>query len=251
TSLKQQVVIIATLLYGYWFAMTLIPLTGTLNGVPGTYLGYHLLDSPSETLAAHLDRAILGVNHIWSGSLTYDPEGPFSTIPAVGTAMLGVIAGRWISQPRPLIERIAGLFAVGCLAMVIGMIWHWSFPINKNLWTSSYVVFTAGMACVTIATIMWIVEEMDVRWWIKPFVIYGVNPIVAFVGSGVLARIIYTLWKVDYNGTPTPMESVIYQSVFAPLMEPKNASLAMAGFTVVFWFAILAVLYRRKIFLKV
>ncbi|MEO7367017.1 MAG: DUF5009 domain-containing protein, partial [Gemmatimonadaceae bacterium] len=251
TSLKQQVVIIATLLYGYWFAMTLIPLTGTFNGVPGTYLGYKLLGTPSETLAAHLDRAILGVNHIWSGSLTYDPEGPFSTIPAIGTAMLGVIAGRWISQSRPLIERIAGLFAAGCLAMVIGMMWHWSFPINKNLWTSSYVVFTAGMACVSIATIMWIVEEMDVRWWTKPFVIYGMNPIVAFVGSGVLARIIYTLWKVDYNGKPTPMESVIYQSVFAPLMDPKNASLAMAVFTVVFWFAILAVLYRRKIFLKV
>ncbi|MEO5904385.1 MAG: DUF5009 domain-containing protein, partial [Gemmatimonadaceae bacterium] len=139
TSLKQQVVILATLLYGYWFAMTLIPLTGTLNGVPGTYLGYHLLNAPSETLAAHLDRAILGVNHIWSGSLTYDPEGPFSTIPAIGTAMLGVIAGRWISQPRPLIDRIAGLFAAGCLAMVLGLMWNWSFPINKNLWTSSYV----------------------------------------------------------------------------------------------------------------
>ncbi len=251
TSLKQQVVIIATLLYGYWFAMTLIPLNGTLNGVPGTYLGDQLLGAPSETLAAHLDRAILGVNHIWSGSLTYDPEGPFSTIPAIGTAMLGVIAGRWISQPRPLIERIAGLFAVGCLAMVVGMMWNWSFPINKSLWTSSYVVFTAGMACVSIATIMWIVEEMDVRWWIKPFVIYGMNPIVAFVGSGVLARIIYTLWKVDYKGTSTPMESVIYQSVFAPLMEPKNASLAMAFVTVLFWFTILAVLYRRKLFLKV
>jgi len=251
TSLKQQVVILAAILYGYWFAITLIPLTGSLNGVPGTYLGYHLLDTPAETLAAHLDRAILGVNHIWSGSLTYDPEGPFSTIPAIGTAMLGVIAGRWISQPRPLVERIAGLFAVGCLAMVMGLMWNWSFPINKNLWTSSYVVFTAGMACATLATIMWIVEEMDVRWWTKPFVIYGVNPIVAFVGSGVLARIIYTLWKVPYNGTDTPMESVIYEAVFAPLMESKNASLAMACFTVLFWFAILAVLYRRKIFLKI
>ena len=251
TNLKQQVVILATLLYGYWFAMTLIPLNGNLNGVPGTYLGYHLLGTPSETLAAHLDRAILGVNHIWSGSLTFDPEGPFSTIPAIGTAMLGVIAGRWISQPRPLIERIAGLFAAGCLAMVVGLMWNWSFPINKNLWTSSYVIFTAGMACASLATIMWIVEEMDVKWWIKPFVIYGVNPIVAFVGSGVLARIIYTLWQVDYNGKPTPMESVIYQSVFAPFMEPKNASLAMAFVTVLFWFAILAVLYRRKIFLKV
>ena len=135
--------------------------------------------------------------------------------------------------------------------MVVGMMWNWSFPINKNLWTSSYVVFTAGMACVTLATIMWLIEEHHISWWTKPFVIYGMNPIVAFVGSGVLARFIYTLWKVQYNGQPTSMEAVIYKSVFEPFLEPKNASLAMAFVTVLFWFGILLVLYRRKIFLKV
>ncbi len=251
TTLKQQVVIVAALLYGYWFAMTLIPISGTFNGVPGTYIGAVLLNTPSETLAAHLDRAILGLNHIWSGSITYDPEGPFSTIPAIGTSMLGIFAGRWILQRRPLIERIAGLFAVGSLAMVVGLMWNWVFPINKNLWTSSYVVFTAGMACVTLATIMWIVDLNNIKRWTRPFVIYGMNPIVAFVGSGVVARCIYTLWKVDYNGKPTPMETVIYNDVFAPWLEPRNASLAMAIVTVLFWFAVLAVMYRRKIFLKV
>jgi len=251
TTLKQQVVIVAALLYGYWFAMTLIPVNGTFMGVPGRYIGSVLLNTPSETLAAHLDRAILGLNHIWAGSVTYDPEGPFSTIPAIGTAMLGIFAGKWIGQRRPLIERIAGLFAIGSIGMVVGMMWNWAFPINKNLWTSSYVVFTAGMACVTLATVMWIIEVHNIRWWTKPFVIYGVNPIVAFVGSGVLARCIYTLWKVDYSGKPTPMETVIYNNVFAPWLEPKNASLAMAIVTVLFWFAVLAVLYRRRIFLKV
>ena len=244
TTLKQQVVIVAALLYGYWFAMTLIP-------IPGKDIGALLLGTPAETLAAYVDRAILGTNHIWSGSVTYDPEGILSTIPAIGTAILGVMAGRWIRQPRSLIERIAGLFAAGCLAMVVGLMWHWSFPINKNLWTSSYVLFTAGMGCVTLATIMWLIEEHNIRWWTKPFVIYGVNPIVAFVGSGVGARIFYTLWKVDYKGEPTSMEAVVYRSVFEPFMEPKNASLAMAFATVVFWFLVLAILYRRKIFLKV
>ena len=244
TTLKQQVVIVAALLYGYWFAMTLIP-------IPGKSLGALMLDNPSETLAAHLDRAILGLNHIWSGSVTYDPEGPFSTIPAIGTAMLGIFAGKWIGRPRPLIERIAGLFAIGCIGMVVGMMWNWAFPINKNLWTSSYVIFTAGMACVTLATIMWIVDWLNIKGWTKPFVIYGMNPIVAFVGSGVLARCIYTLWKVNYEGKPTPMETVIYKTVFEPWFEPKNASLAMAIVTVLFWFGILAWMYRRKIFLKV
>jgi len=244
TSLKQQVIIVAALLYGYWFAMTLIP-------VPGKDFGALLLSKPGDTLQAWVDRAILGTNHIWGGSVTYDPEGILSTFPAIGTAMLGVMAGRWIAQPRPLIERIAGLFAVGCIAMVAGLMWNWSFPINKNLWTSSYVVFTAGMACATLATILWLVEHQNVRWWTKPFVIYGVNPIVAFVGSGVLARIVYTLWKVPYAGQPTAVETVIFKEVFAPLADPKTASLAMAFTTVLFWLAILTFLYRRKIFLKV
>ncbi len=245
TTLKQQVILVALLLYGYWFAMTLIPIPG--KGV----IGALMLNNPSETLAAHVDRAILTPNHIWSGSVTYDPEGILSTIPAIATAILGVMTGRWIAQPKPLIERIAGLFAAGCLAIVVGLMWNWSFPINKNLWTSSYVVFTAGVACVSLATIMWLIDEHGIRWWTRPFVIYGMNPIVAFVGSGVLARIIYTLWKVNYNGEPTAMETVIYKSVFEPFMEPKNASLAMAFATVVFWFAILAVLDKKKIYLKV
>jgi predicted acyltransferase len=244
TTLKQQIIILAVLLYGYWFAMTLIP-------VPGKTIGALLLGKPSDTLAAYLDRLILTPNHIWSGSVTFDPEGPFSTIPAIGTAMLGVMTGRWLTQPKPLIKRIAGLFAAGCLAMVVGLMWNWSFAINKNLWTSSYVIFTAGMACATLATIMWLTDEHGIRWWTKPWVIYGTNPIVAFVGSGVLARIIYTLWKVPYEGKPTPVETVIYKSMFEPFMEPKNASLAMAFLTVLFWFGILTILYRKKIFLKV
>ena len=192
TTLKQQVIIIATLLFGYWFAMTLIP-------VPGEHeIGAVLLNTHDRNLAAWLDRAILGTNHTWSGSVTFDPEGPMSTIPAIATAMLGVIAGRWIVQKeKPLLERISGMFAVGAIGMMVGLMWNWAFPINKNLWTSSYVIFTAGMACVSIATIMWIVDYCNVKWWTKPFVIYGVNPIVAFVGSGVLARLIYTLWHVE------------------------------------------------------
>ncbi len=245
TSLEQQVVLVAVLLYGYWFAMTLIP-------IPGKDIGALLLSVPSETVAAYVDRAILGTKHIWSGSVTYDPEGILSTFPAVGTAILGVMAGRWIGQPKPLVERIAGMAAVGCLAMVAGLMWNWSFPINKNIWTSSYVVFTAGMACASIATIMWIIEHNNVKWWTKPFVIYGVNPIVAFVGSGVLARIIYTLWKVDYDGTPTSVQAVMYRELFAPMFEdPRTASFAMAFATVLFWYGILAILYRKKIFLKV
>jgi len=246
TNLRQKVIIIASLLYGYWFAMTLIP-------VPGEHeIGALLLHTHDRNLAAYLDRLILGTNHTWTGSVTFDPEGPMSTIPAIATSMLGVIAGTWIARKdKPLLDRISGLFAAGSLAMVVGLMWNWSFPINKNLWTSSYVMFTAGMAAVTLATIMWIVDNYNVKWWTKPFVVYGVNPIVAFVGSGVMARLIYTLWHVTYQGKSVAMQDAIYQSVFLPWLPPRVASLGFAIAYVLLWYGILLVLYRRKIILKV
>ena len=246
TTLKQQVIIIAALLFGYWWAMTLIPVPGENE------IGALLLHTKDRNLAAWLDRAILGANHIWTGSVTFDPEGPFSTIPAIATAMLGSIAGRWIAlRDKPLLERIAGLFAAGALGMVLGLMWNWSFPINKNLWTSSYVIFTAGMACVSIATIMWIVDHYGVKWWTKPFVVFGVNPIVAFVGSGVLARLIYTLWHVNYNGASVSIQNAIYQIAFASWLPPRVASLGFALMFVLLWYGILLVLYKRNIILKV
>ena len=246
TTLRQQIVIIATLLFGYWLVMTLIPVPGE-----GT-IGALLLDTKDRNLAAYLDRAILGKNHTWVGSVTFDPEGPLSTIPAIATAMLGVIAGRWIAlREKPLLDRIAGLFAVGSLGMMVGLMWNWSFPINKSLWTSSYVIFTAGMACVSLATIMWIVDYYDVKWWTKPLVVFGVNPIVAFVGSGVMARLIYTLWHVNYQGKSIAIQDAIYQIVFLPWLPPRVASLAFALSFVLLWYGILLVLYRRNIILKV
>ncbi len=246
TTLKQQVAIIGGLLLGYWFAMTLIPVPGE------NAIGAVLLHTKDRNLAAYLDRLILGTNHTWVGSVTFDPEGPFSTIPAIGTAMLGNIAGRWIAlKEKPLLERISGLFAAGSLAMVVGLMWNWSFPINKSLWTSSYVMFTAGMACVALATIMWIVDYCNVKWWTKPLVVFGVNPIVAFVGSGVMARLIYTLWHVSYNGKPTAIQDAFYQAVFLPWLPERVASLAFALTFVLLWYGILLVLYRKKIILKV
>ena len=244
-TLKQQVMVLVALLYGYWFAMTLLPVPGTMGGI-----GANLLNDPQRTLAAWLDRALLG-GHLWVSSKTWDPEGPLSTIPAIGTAILGVFAGRWINQRRPLEERLNGLFAIGVLGMVVGLMWNWSFPINKSLWTSSYVLFTAGMAAVSIATISWLIDIRGVTWWTRPFVIYGVNPIIAFVGSGIMARLIYSLWKVDFRGAPTSIQQVIYETGFHSWLSPRNASLGFALCFVVFWFLILWALARKNIILKV
>ena len=251
-SIKRIVITVGSLLLGYWIVMTVLPIPGS-----GGTLGGLLLDVPSGTMAAYWDRVFLdwsrfGLgNHIWSGSVTFDPEGVLSTIPAICTAMLGVLAGRWIGTDRPLEERLNSLFAAGCLAMTFGMIWNWSFPINKSIWTSSFVLFTAGMAMVSIATIMWLVDIHGLRRWTTFFVIYGTNPLVAFMGSGLLARLIYSVIWVRYHGERMPLETAIYQSAFASWLSPVNASLAFALTFVGLWFCILVVLYRRKIFLKV
>lgn len=250
--LRTQMIVTAGLLVGYWLVITVLPVPGT-NGTPGALL----LDRPETTMAAYWDRVLLdwtrfGLgNHNWSNSLTWDPEGILSTAGAVATALLGNLAGSWIAQPRPLADRINGMFAAGAIAMMVGLMWHWAFPINKNLWTGSYVVFTAGMACVVLATIMWMVDVHGRRRWTQPFVIYGINPMIAFVGSGVLARLIYSIIKVEYEGQRVSLQSAIYQSAFASWLSPMNASLAFAVAFVLFWLAILTVLYRRNIVFKV
>ncbi len=251
TTLRQQVVIIASLLLGYWVVMTVLPVPGE-----GT-IGALLLDGPQRTMAAWTDRLLLdwsrwGLgNHLWVSGVTWDPEGVLSTVPAICTAMLGNLAGRWIGDRRPLPERLAGLASVGSIAMMIGLMWHWVFPINKSLWTSSYVVFTAGMAALSLATIMWIVDFQKVSGWTKPFVIYGVNPIIAFIGSGVMARLIYSIIKVSSDGKRIPLQAWLYQTLFASWLTPLNASLAFALAFVLFWYGILHLLYRRNIILKV
>lgn len=251
-SVKRIIVTAGGLLLGYWILMTALPVPGT-----GGTLGALVLDNPSGTMAAYWDRFLLdwsrfGLgNHIWVGGVTFDPEGLMSTIPAICTAMLGVLAGRWVAVDRPLEQRLNALFAVGCMAMAAGMVWNWGFPINKSIWTSSYVLFTAGMASISIATIMWIVDVHGIRRWTNFFVIYGTNPLIAFMGSGLVARLIYSVFFVRYHGERIPLESAIYQSLFASWLTPVNASLAFALCFVGLWYGILVVLYRRKIFLKV
>ena len=243
TSLKQQVVILAVLLFGYWFAMTLIP-------VPGRGMGALLLDDPSASLAAYIDREVFG-SHLWRNSKTWDPEGLLSTAPAIGTVMLGVIAGRWIGERRPLQERLVVLYGAGSLCMVAGLMWHWSFPINKSLWSSSYVLFSGGMASVTLATCIWLVDVLRLTWWTRPFVWYGMNPMVAFVGSGMMARMIYSLITVSRDGEVVPIQQVIYERFYASWLEPRNASLLFAVTFVLLWAGILGLLHRKRIFLKV
>lgn len=247
TTLRQQLLIVLALLFGYWALMTLVPVPDT--GVPGRFV----LDKPDQLLSAWLDRTVLGVDHLWSGAKTWDPEGLLSTLPAIATMICGTFAGRWIAeQQRPLTERLAALFAVGALAMMLGLMWHWVFPINKNIWTSSYVVFTAGIGAVSLATCMWLIDVMQWRRWTFPFVIYGVNPMLAFLGSGLMARLIASLWTWETaEGTRTSLQAFVFKTMYASWLPPREASFAYAVSFVALWFLILWGAWKRGWVLKV
>jgi predicted acyltransferase len=232
--------IVAGLLLGYWALQALVAPPGVAAPT---------LDVPDQTLSAWIDRSVFG-RHLWQSSKTWDPEGLLSTIPAIGTCLLGILAGRWIAQPAPLADRLNGLFAVGSVVMVAGLMWNWVFPINKNLWTSSYVLFTGGMAAVAIACCAWLIDVRGRRRWAAPFVTYGLNPLTAFVGSGAMARVL-GLIHLSYGGESVPLQQAVYRGAFASWLAPRNASLAYAIGFVALWYGILRLLERRGIVFKV
>jgi predicted acyltransferase len=244
-SLKQHVIILVALLYGYWFAMTVLP-------VPGSgAMGQLILARPSASLSAWIDRAIFG-SHLWRSSQTWDPEGLLSTVPAIGTVILGVFTGRWIASRQPIHERLVVLYGAGALATMTGLMWNWSFPINKNLWTSSYVLFTAGVAAITLATCIWLIDVAGVRWWVKPFTWFGRNPLLAFLGTGLMSRTIYSLIRIPKDdGTTASLQRVIYENAYASWLSPKDASLLFALSYVTFWALILYALDKRRWYWKV
>ena len=238
---RAQAAVAAALLLGYWAAMTLIP-------VPGFGAG----DLSKEgNFAAYVDRSILGTNHLWASAKTWDPEGLMSTLPAVATVLLGVFAGRWLRSGRSPSDRLVGMFVAGNVLLVLGLVWSEAFPINKNLWTSSYVLFTAGMALHFLAMCHWAVDVRGWRRWARPFVVFGVNAIAAFFLSGVMARLL-NLIKVDgAGGEPVPLKAWIFDHAFASWLPPTGASLLFALCFVALWVAVMEVMYRRKIFIKV
>ena len=175
--LRVQVIIAVGLLILYWFLMT------NLNA-PGFAVG----DLSKEgSLASWIDRVVLGP-HIWKQGKVYDPEGILSTIPALATTLFGVLTGQWLRSERTTLEKLAGLFVAGAICVAIGWSWNATFPINKPLWTSSYVFFTGGLALQLLALCYWLVDIKGHRRWAWPFVVFGVNAIALFVGTGLMAK---------------------------------------------------------------
>ncbi len=266
--------ITAGLLVGYWLLMTRVP-------------GFDL--TMDGNLAAWLDKKVM-YNHLWVAH-RFDPEGILSTLPAIATCLLGVFCGVWLKADNRkgregTQRRIAGMLVAGAIGLALGKLWGLAFPINKNLWTSSYVLFTAGFALVIFGILHWLVEvrgataaggrrtttlatgqgspgegagahnpKLDARpprvpWWGRQFVWYGSNAIVVYAASS-FAGVVSVRFHTTWNGQRVLWKTMLYERFFAPLASPYHASLLWALAYVLTFLILVWIMYRKAIFVKI
>src|SRR5690242_3076514 len=234
TRTRTQILISIGLLLFYWILVMTVPAPGYAAG-----------DLTKEgSLPSYVDRVVFG-DHVWRQAKVYDPEGLLSTIPALVTTLIGVLTGNWLRNERSRIEKTAGMFVVGAVLVAIGWAWNAFFPINKALWTSSYVMFTGGLALQFLALCYWLIDIKGYRRWAKPFEIFGLNAIALYVLADLLANV-FDLINVGGDS----LGSQIY-NFFGGFLSPNNASLAFALTFVLICFFFMWLLYRRRIFIKI
>ncbi|MBI3125258.1 MAG: DUF5009 domain-containing protein [Ignavibacteriales bacterium] len=252
TSWKTQVIIAAVFLFVYWALITLIPVPGI--GTPDlsqpTIIDKLTDKEIAPNLVAWIDNQILS-GHLWRQSKIWDPEGLLSTLPAISTGLLGILLGTFLKSGLDKTQKVGWIFFFGNVGLITGIVWDMYFPMNKALWTSSYVVFTAGMALHFFAMCYWLADIKQITWWIKPFVVYGTNAITVYVLSGLVSILLSRIHWIDATGGTVSVKSFLYNTFFTPFLSPTNASLAWALFYVLFWLGIMWIFYKKKIFLKV
>jgi predicted acyltransferase len=245
--LRAQVAISLLLLFGYGMLMTAVPIPVDVNGVITWEAG--VLEK-GVNLSAMIDGVLLK-GHVWKTTSPWDPEGVLSTLPAIATTLFGVFTGVWLRQSRTDREKLRGMIAMGTVGVAAGLLMNAWFPVNKNLWSSSYTVLTAGLALYSLALCYFLVDMKGYRKGIEPFIVYGSNAITVFVLSGVFARITDFIKFSQAGGTPVSLKVVIYQALFASWLPPKAASAAYALAFVLLWYGIMYIFYKRKIFIKI
>jgi predicted acyltransferase len=242
TNQKTQIRLFFGILIAYWALMTLVP-------VPA--IGYANLEKETN-LGAWLDRTILTEAHLWKSAKTWDPEGILSTLPAVATGLFGVLIGTWLRRKdREESVKISWMFSIGILAVILGLIWDLCFPINKALWTSSFVLYAGGLDTIGLALCYWLIDVQGYKKGTTPFVVYGVNAITVFFLSGLIPRILSMIMVTMPDGTPVNSRIWMYETFYTPYFTPINASLAGAVTFILIWLLILWIMFKKDIIVKI
>jgi len=239
TRTRGRAIVAAALLLGYWYLYKRYA-TGPVGYVADVV-------APDGLLHNWIDEHVLG-GHLYRERP--DPEGLLSTIPAVATVLIGVLAGDWLHRRRDGNEQAAGLFVAANLLLFAGLWMNHSIPINKKIWTSSYVLLAGGISLHVLAMCYWLIDVKGWRAWARPFVVFGTNAIAVFVASGLVARLM-GLIRVPTATGGVALKTWIYERAFASWAAPKNASLLFAISYVLLWLLLLLPLYRRRLFIRV
>jgi predicted acyltransferase len=237
TSARTQLLVAVAALSGYWAALMLLPLPGA---------GANRL-SEMGNVTALIDAWLFG-RHMAHAS--WDPEGLLSTIPAIATSLGGVFAVTWLFEGAGQ-HRTMAVWAAGLTATLAGLLWNTVFPINKNLWTSSFALFSAGIAAQIFAFLHWLVELHPAGWWTAPFVAFGRNALAAYLLS-VAVDSALTRWVIPGDDS---LKAHVYEATFgrwiAPCCGPESGSLAYAVTYVALWAVLFSLMSRRRIFIAI
>lgn len=232
TNWKQQAWIAALLLIGYWLMLTLVPTPG---------VGKVMLE-PGINIVAWVDSEFLP-GKMWQG--TWDPESILSTIPSVVSGITGMLAGRLMLSNYTPYEKVSYLMTAGMFSSIFGYFWGLTFPVNENLWTSSFVLVTSGFACLLLGALYLLVDIKGYTKWTRPGIIFGANAITAYVLADILALFFY---RAPFGAPPLNERAVT--GLINLGFQPEFASLLYALFFVAVNFIPVYILYRRKLFIK-
>ena len=235
--LKGRIGIVFFLLIGYYLVMRFVPVPGYGPGV-WDYRG---------NLCGYLDTKLLG-GHLYKPE--FDPEGILSTFPAIATTLLGTIAGDWLRSSKHMLQKSAGLFIAGIVLTASGLLLHPVFPINKQLWTSTFVLFTAGAALIFLGLCLLLMDGLGTKKWAYSFLVLGTNAIFVYVASTVMVKSLLAI-KVSTNQGAVSLYSAIYQHAMVPLAGNLNGSLLFPLLLLIFWVLVLIPFYRKKIYIRI
>ena len=243
TTLKTTIIVLLSILLGYWGLMTLVSAPGfeVTNLEMGT------------NLAAWVDNVLLK-GHMWEVTKTWDPEGILSTIPAIGTGIIGLLIGQLLNSSISKIEMIKKMSLYGVILIVFGLLWSLVFPLNKALWTSSFVLYTAGIATVSLSVLYYLIDVLNYKKGLKLFLIWGVNPMIVFFLSEIIPQ---ALAMISIQNPKIPSEQInlldyLYVFGVQPFFSnPMTSSLIFALIYVGFWSIMLLYFYKKKWYFKV
>ncbi len=240
-ALRGRILWIIGLLASYWLMMRFIPVPGVGAGVL----------EPGQNFAAWVDSHLLS-GHMWSYYYgKWDPEGIVSTIPAIATTLFGVLTGQWLRSSLPERRKVVGMVFAGLALIITGYILDRWLPINKNIWTSTFSIFMAGVALVCLAFFHWLINIADLSRWARPFIIIGLNPIIVYVLSQVFDTTLWILNQLMFLACGIDYELYLFKGFHTPIAKPETVALLHPLLIILFMYLIAWIMWRKRLFIRV